>query len=77
MGGATAARNPDRPTNVITGPVRQDVGIGRESKPLTRMTSPEKWEIKQVCRRRGCKGSEGEVCKHEEGRKSQALLDLI
>ena len=49
MGGATAARNPDRPTNVITGPVRQDGGVIKESKPITRMTSPEKWEIKQVC----------------------------
>lgn len=49
VGGATAARNPDRPTNVITGPVRQDGGVVKESKPITRMTSPEKWEIKQVC----------------------------
>ena len=49
VGGATAARNPDRPTNVISGPVRQDGGVARETKPVTRMTSPEKWEIKQVC----------------------------
>ena len=57
VGGATAARNPDRPTNVISGPVRQDGGVEREAKPVTRMTSPEKWEIKQVCAEGGGVGS--------------------
>ena len=56
VGGATAARNPDRPTNVISGPVRQDGGVEREAKPVTRMTSPEKWEIKQVCAEWGGEG---------------------
>ena len=42
-----AARNPDRPHNVIAGPVRDDDSSG-PTKTVTRMTSPEKWEIQQV-----------------------------
>ena len=43
----SASRNPDRPTNVLTGPVRHD-DAPSTTKPVKRMTSPEKWEIKQV-----------------------------
>ena len=46
-GNMSASRNPDRPTNVLTGPVRHD-DAPTTTKTVKRMTSPEKWEIKQV-----------------------------
>ena len=39
------ARNPDRPSNMSTTILDNDGTSGRGT---TRMTSPEKWEIKQV-----------------------------
>ena len=47
IGNVSASRNPDRPTNVLTGPVRHD-DAPTTTKTVKRMTSPEKWEIKQV-----------------------------
>lgn len=40
-----AARNPDRPSNMTSTILDNDGTSGRGT---TRMTSPEKWEIKQV-----------------------------
>ncbi len=40
-----ATRNPDRPSNVSSTILDNDGTSGRGT---TRMTSPEKWEIKQV-----------------------------
>lgn len=43
-GGETQARNPDRPSD-NSSIVREEGGTTRG---MTRMTSPEKWEIKQL-----------------------------
>ena len=40
-------RNPDRPANIRSTMIEDDVTTSKKS--TTRMTSPEKWEIKQVC----------------------------
>ena len=42
-------RNPDRPSNLplVTLPEADDTGI---RKRVQRVTSPEKWELKQVCK---------------------------
>ena len=49
VGGETqegsSARNPDRPSNLRLTMMEDDSTSGRGA---TRMTSPEKWEIKQV-----------------------------
>ncbi len=42
-----AARNPDRPSDMITTTMLDNDGTS--GRGTTRMTSPEKWEIKQVC----------------------------
>ena len=41
----TRVRNPDRPSN-LTSVVRDE--DSRPARGMTRMTSPEKWEIKQL-----------------------------
>ncbi|XP_019857665.1 PREDICTED: ATP-dependent RNA helicase DHX8-like [Amphimedon queenslandica] len=44
--GGASARNPDRPSNMRPGSVMEEEGKGKRG--TTRMTSPEKWEIKQL-----------------------------
>lgn len=42
-------RNPDRPTNLNLGHAPEVEDDTLERKRLTKISDPEKWEIKQVC----------------------------
>lgn len=45
----SAMRNPDRPTNLNLGHAPEVEDDTLERKRLTKISDPEKWEIKQVC----------------------------
>lgn len=48
-GEETAMRNPDRPVNLNLGHTPEVEDDTLERKRLTKISDPEKWEIKQVC----------------------------
>lgn len=45
----SAMRNPDRPTNLNLGHAPEVEDDTLERKRLTKISDPEKWEIKQAC----------------------------